>query len=78
MSSWLKSSLLALVAAAFALSAVRSRADEGMWLFNNPPKKILQEKYGFDATPEWLLHLQRPASASTAAARARSSRPTAW
>ena len=22
-------------------------ADEGMWLFNNPPKKLLREKYGF-------------------------------
>ena len=25
-----------------------SRADEGMWLFNNPPRKILKEKYDFD------------------------------
>ncbi len=58
MKSWLKFSVLALVAV-MALAAVAAHADEGMWLFNNPPKKLLQEKYGFDATAEWLLHLQR-------------------
>jgi len=25
-------------------------ADEGMWLFNNPPRERLKEKYGFDVT----------------------------
>jgi hypothetical protein len=34
-------------------------ADEGMWLFNNPPKKILKEKYGFEPSAEWLVHLQQ-------------------
>jgi hypothetical protein len=33
--------------------------DEGMWLFNNPPRDYLKKTYNFDATPEWLLHLQR-------------------
>ncbi len=33
--------------------------DEGMWLFNNPPKKHLKEKYNFDATKEWLEHVQK-------------------
>lgn len=33
--------------------------DEGMWLFNNPPSKLLKEKYGFDATPQWLEHVQK-------------------
>ncbi len=33
-------------------------ADEGMWLFNKPPKDILQKKYGFAVTQEWLNHLQ--------------------
>src|ERR1700692_1879571 len=36
-----------------------SRADEGMWLFNNPPTKILQEKYHFQPTAAWLDHLQK-------------------
>ncbi len=35
------------------------RADEGMWLFNNPPLKQLQEKYQFEPTPAWLEHLQK-------------------
>ncbi len=43
------------------LIASPSTADEGMWLFNQPPKKQLQEKYGFDATDPWLEHLQKSA-----------------
>src|SRR5438067_7773045 len=34
-------------------------ADEGMWLFNNPPLKQFKEKYQFEATPQWLEHLQK-------------------
>src|SRR5713226_5438821 len=34
-------------------------ADEGMWLFNNPPRKILKEKYNFDPTDKWLEHVQK-------------------
>ncbi len=30
-----------------------------MWLFNNPPKKILKEKYGFEPDRAWFEHLQR-------------------
>jgi hypothetical protein len=40
----------------FAASAF---ADEGMWLFNAPPLKQLKEKYQFEPTPQWLLHLQK-------------------
>ncbi len=29
-------------------------ADEGMWTFDNPPTKQLQERYGFKLTQEWL------------------------
>lgn len=36
-----------------------THADEGMWLFNNPPKKQLKDKYGFEITPKWLDHLQK-------------------
>ncbi len=34
-------------------------ADEGMWLYSDPPRALLKERYGFDATPEWLEHLQK-------------------
>lgn len=36
-----------------------ARADEGMWLFNNPPRKLLKERYGFEPSEAWLKHLQR-------------------
>jgi hypothetical protein len=36
-----------------------ARADEGMWLFNDPPRKILKEKYNFDVSNPWLEHVQR-------------------
>lgn len=34
-------------------------ADEGMWLFNNPPTKVLHERHGFQPTEAWLTHLQK-------------------
>lgn len=37
------------------------QADEGMWLFNQPPIKLLKEKHGFEPTPQWLEHLQKSA-----------------
>src|SRR6266481_5964612 len=40
-------------------SATSSFADEGMWLFSNPPLKQLKEKYQFEPTPQWLEHLQK-------------------
>ena len=33
-------------------------ADEGMWTFDNPPVKQLQEKYHFTPTAEWLDHVR--------------------
>ncbi len=42
-----------------ALLAPTSQADEGMWLFNNPPVKLLQEKYHFQPTAAWLDHIQK-------------------
>ena len=35
------------------------RADEGMWLFSDPPHKLLKEKYQFDLTDRWLGHAQK-------------------
>jgi hypothetical protein len=33
-------------------------ADEGMWLFNAPPRALLREKYGFEPSDEWLEHVR--------------------
>ncbi len=35
------------------------QGDEGMWLFNHPPKDHLKKKYGFDADDKWLEHVQK-------------------
>ncbi len=56
----LSSSAAALVALAGV--ATPSVADEGMWLLTNPPARQLKERYGFEPTPDWLLHMQRSAT----------------
>jgi hypothetical protein len=33
-------------------------ADEGMWLYNHPPRQLLHDKYGFELTDDWLQSLQ--------------------
>ncbi len=53
----MKSSLACLLAVLLAASVVR--ADEGMWLFNAPPKEQLKEKYGFEPPQAWYDHLQK-------------------
>lgn len=34
-------------------------ADEGMWLYNQPPLETLKEKYSFEPSPQWLDHLMK-------------------
>lgn len=46
---------MSLAGAALAVSA---HAEEGMWTFDNPPARLLQEKYGFSVTPQWLDHVR--------------------
>lgn len=33
-------------------------ADEGMWLYNEPPKDKIKAKYGFELTQPWLDHVR--------------------
>ena len=35
------------------------RSDEGMWLYNDPPREQVRAKYGFEMTDVWLEHLQK-------------------
>src|SRR5438445_701747 len=45
--------LLTILASAAVLSA-----DEGMWTFDNPPTKQIQDKYHFTLTKQWLDHVR--------------------
>ncbi len=51
----LAGSLLALLVTASAAL----RADDGMWLLNQPPVKDLQARYDFTPTAAWLEHAQK-------------------
>jgi len=43
---------------AFSAGLAWSAPDEGMWTFDNPPTKQLQQKYNFTPTQEWLDHVR--------------------
>ena len=44
---------------AFLISfALPVRADEGMWTFDNPPRRQWKERYNFDPSDAWLDHLR--------------------
>jgi hypothetical protein len=53
MKTYLASLALALGAAGVAV------ADEGMWLFNHPPRQLLEKKYHFNPSDAWLEHVQK-------------------
>src|ERR1039458_7868879 len=51
-------SFAVLAGAGTLLLAPSLLADEGMWTFDNPPIKQLQEKYHFTPTQQWLNHIR--------------------
>src|SRR5579864_5184211 len=53
----MKRFLSVLLACVFACSSLAT-ADEGMWLYNAPPKDKIKSKYGFELTQEWLDHVR--------------------
>jgi len=53
----MKRSFALLLACAFVFSNLAT-ADEGMWLYNEPPKDKIKAKYGFELTQEWLDHVR--------------------
>jgi hypothetical protein len=55
---WRHSSGLITLLLMASFSSAVGMADEGMWTFDNPPTKQLQEKYGFAVTQQWLDHVR--------------------
>ena len=53
----MRRSLSLALAFAFIFSTLAS-ADEGMWLYNEPPKDKIKFKYGFELTQKWLDHVR--------------------
>jgi hypothetical protein len=50
---------IVLLPAAFLIAALPMvHAEEGMWTFDNPPLKLLKEKYNFVPSQAWLDHLR--------------------
>ena len=48
-----------MTAGLLASSLLAAHADEGMWLYNDPPKAQVQKTYGVTLSDAWLAHLQR-------------------
>jgi hypothetical protein len=46
------------IAAALFVAAGSAFAGEGMWTFDNPPTRLLQDQFGFAPSPEWLDRLR--------------------
>jgi Peptidase S46 len=50
--------LLLAITSVTVFRGAECRADEGMWTFDNPPLKQLQNRYGFTPTQAWLDHVR--------------------
>ena len=44
---------------AVMVNSIPAISHEGMWLYNDPPRQLLKEKYDFEPTDIWLEHLQK-------------------
>jgi hypothetical protein len=47
-----------LLASGAIFASVALHAEEGMWTFDNPPTRLVQDKYNFAITPQWLDHVR--------------------
>jgi hypothetical protein len=48
--------MFAFIIISFSIPAI---ADEGMWLYNNPPTRLIKDRYGFEPASAWLEHIQK-------------------
>ncbi len=48
-----------LAAGVWAAGLLAGQADEGMWLFNAPPRAQIRERYGFELTEGWLERVRK-------------------
>ncbi|HEX8070423.1 MAG TPA: S46 family peptidase [Pyrinomonadaceae bacterium] len=53
----LRAALAACLVCSFVVGPA-ARADEGMWPFNNVPRALIKQRYGFEITDEWLRKVQ--------------------
>ncbi len=51
--------LIPALAALYLSLPISAPADEGMWLFNQPPRQMLKDRHQFDPTDAWMEHLQK-------------------
>ena len=54
----MKKPILIAMLTALAIEPLRLYADDGMWTFDNPPRKQWKERYNFEPTDAWLEHLR--------------------
>src|SRR3954471_9831422 len=48
-----------LLSSLLCIAGSTTQADEGMWLFSDPPRELLKKNYDFDLTDSWLEHVQK-------------------
>src|SRR5579871_1365819 len=53
-----KPTFVLLLSAGIALASLSTRADEGMWTFDNLPLQQLKDRYGFTPAQAWVDHLR--------------------
>jgi hypothetical protein len=58
MESAMKRTSLTILVLILVASPLPSLADEGMWTFDNPPRKHWKERYNFEPTDAWLEHVR--------------------
>src|SRR5258707_1159828 len=54
----MKRLLITLALLAFAIEPLSLFADDGMWTFDNPPRKQWKKHYKFEPTDAWLEHVR--------------------